>query len=81
VFFDFPEFGKKWLELLKEAMPQLARVAVLWDPATGTVQMKAVEAAGNLLNVKLEILEVRSTAILRVLRALFWGEPTWTCHR
>jgi ABC-type uncharacterized transport system substrate-binding protein len=56
VFFDFPEFGKKWLELLKEAMPRLARVAVLWDPATGTVQMKAVESAGNLLNVKLEIL-------------------------
>jgi putative ABC transport system substrate-binding protein len=64
VFFDFPEFGKKWLELLKEAMPQLARVAVLWDPTTGTVQMKAVESAGNLLNVKLEILEVRGTANL-----------------
>jgi ABC-type uncharacterized transport system substrate-binding protein len=64
VFFDFPEFGKKWLELLKEAMPQLARVAVLWDPATGTVQMKAVESAGKLLNVSLEILEVRGTANL-----------------
>jgi putative ABC transport system substrate-binding protein len=64
VFFDFPEFGKKWLELLKEAMPRLARVAVLWDPATGTVQMKAVESAGNLLNVKLEILEVRGIANL-----------------
>ena len=64
MFFDFPEFGKKWLELLKEAMPQLARVAVLWDPATGTVQMKAVESAGNVLNVKLEILEVRGAANL-----------------
>jgi ABC-type uncharacterized transport system substrate-binding protein len=64
VFFDFPEFGKKWLELLKEAMPQLARVAVLWDPATGTVQMQAVESAGKLLNVKLEILEVHGTANL-----------------
>ena len=64
MFFDFPEFGKKWLELLKEAMPQLARVAVLWDPATGTVQMKAVESAGKLLNVELEILEVRGTANL-----------------
>ena len=64
VFFDFPEFGKKWLELLKEVMPQLARVAVLWDPATGTVQMKAVDSAANLLNVKLEILEVRGAANL-----------------
>jgi putative ABC transport system substrate-binding protein len=53
VFFDFPEFSKKWLELLKEAMPQLSRVAVLWDPATGPMQMKGVEIAGKELNVKL----------------------------
>jgi ABC-type uncharacterized transport system substrate-binding protein len=64
VFFDFPEFGKKWLELLKEALPRLAKVAVLWDPATGEVQMKAIESAGKLLNVELEILEVRSIANL-----------------
>jgi putative ABC transport system substrate-binding protein len=64
MFFDFPEFGKKWLELLKEAMPQLAKIAVLWDPATGPVQIKAVESAGKLLNVKLEILEVRGVANL-----------------
>jgi putative ABC transport system substrate-binding protein len=64
VFFDFPEFGKKWIELLKETMPQLATVAVLWDPATGTVQKDAVESAGKRLNVKIEILEVRGTANL-----------------
>jgi putative tryptophan/tyrosine transport system substrate-binding protein len=64
VFFDFPEFGKKWLELLKEVMPRLAKVAVLWDPAIGAVQMKAIEGAGKLLSVELEILEVRSTANL-----------------
>src|SRR5262249_250510 len=64
VFFDFPEFGKKWLELLKEVMPRLAKVAVLWDPAIGAVQMKAIEDAGKLLSVELEILEVRSTANL-----------------
>jgi ABC transporter substrate binding protein len=64
VFFDFPEFGKKWLELLKEVMPRLAKVAVLWDPTIGAVQMKAIEGAGKLLSVELEILEVRSTANL-----------------
>jgi ABC-type uncharacterized transport system substrate-binding protein len=58
VFFDFPEFSKKWLELLKEAMPQLSSVAVLWDPATGRMQMKGVEIAGKELKVKLEIFEV-----------------------
>jgi putative tryptophan/tyrosine transport system substrate-binding protein len=64
VFFDFPEFGRKWLELLKETIPQLTKVAVLWDPATGTVQMEAVESAGKLLNVNLETLEVRDVANL-----------------
>src|SRR5262245_21745527 len=56
--FDFPEFSKKWLELLKEAMPQLSSIAVLWDPATGPMQMKGVEIAGKVMNVKLEIVEV-----------------------
>lgn len=62
VFFDFPEFSKKWLELLKQAMPHLTTVAVLWDPATGPMQMKGVEIAGEAMNIKLEILEVRASA-------------------
>jgi putative ABC transport system substrate-binding protein len=64
IFFDFPEFSKKWLELLKEAMPQLSSVAVLWDPATGPMQRNGVEIAGKELNVKLEILEVSGLADL-----------------
>jgi ABC-type uncharacterized transport system substrate-binding protein len=60
VFFDFPEFSKKWLELLKEMMPQLSSVAVFWDPATGPAHVKGVEIAGKALNVKLEIVEVPS---------------------
>jgi putative ABC transport system substrate-binding protein len=64
IFFDFPEFSKKWLELLKEAMPQLSSVAVLWDPATDPVQRKGVEIAGKELNIKLEVLEVSGLADL-----------------
>jgi ABC-type uncharacterized transport system substrate-binding protein len=55
MFLDFPEFGKKWLELLKETMPGLTKVAVLWDPATGSVQKTSVEIAGEALHVKLEV--------------------------
>jgi putative ABC transport system substrate-binding protein len=40
VFFAFPEFSAKWLELLKQTIPQLSRVAVLWDPTTGSMQKK-----------------------------------------
>jgi putative tryptophan/tyrosine transport system substrate-binding protein len=64
VFFNFPEFSKKWLELLKEAMPQLSNVAVLWDPATGPMQMQGVEIAAKELNIKLEVVEVAGLANL-----------------
>jgi len=55
-FLDFPEFGKKWLEALKEALPQVKSVGVVWDPATG--------AAAQNLKLKLETWEVRSPADL-----------------
>jgi putative ABC transport system substrate-binding protein len=60
VFSDFPEFGTKWLQLLKEAIPTLSNAVVLWDPSTGPLQLNAVEAAGRLLNVKLEVIEIRA---------------------
>ena len=62
VFLDFPDFSKKWLEALKEAVPQMAQVAVFWDPATGPMQRQAVEAAAQTLNLKLTILQVATRA-------------------
>jgi putative ABC transport system substrate-binding protein len=64
VFSDFPDFGQKWLDLLKEAIPTLSRVVVLWDPATGAQQLDAVKAAGRSLNVTLEVVEIRAIAEL-----------------
>lgn len=67
MFLDFPDFGKKWLELLKEAVPEVANVGVLWDPATGRVQLRAVEAAAQTLKLKLETMEVRGPGDLEGL--------------
>src|SRR5262245_650678 len=61
VFLDFPDFSKKWLEVLKEAVPQLATVAVLWDPAVGTYQLKSVETVAQTLGFTFVLLEVRRT--------------------
>jgi ABC-type uncharacterized transport system substrate-binding protein len=58
-FFGFPEFRMKWVEVLKETIPNLTTVAVLWDPATGLSQVKAVEEAAGVLGLKLEILEAQ----------------------
>jgi putative ABC transport system substrate-binding protein len=58
VFLDFPDFSKKWLEVLKEAVPQLTNVAVLWDPAVGSYQLKSVETAAKTLGLTLVVQEV-----------------------
>jgi putative ABC transport system substrate-binding protein len=64
LFFDFPEFSKKWLELLKEAVTPLFNVGILRDPGTGLTQLTAVQAAAALFNVRLDIIEVRGVADL-----------------
>ena len=58
LFLDFRDFSKKWLEVLKEALPQLKIVAVLWDPATGPYQLKSVKAAAETLGITLVVLKV-----------------------
>jgi putative ABC transport system substrate-binding protein len=62
VFLDFADFSKKWLEALKEALPNISSVAVFWDPALGTTQIRAVEAAARVLDLKLFIMEMRGRA-------------------
>ena len=56
------ETNVKGLELLKEAVPGLARVAVVWDPATPSHRpgLKAVEVAGPALGLRIQPVAVRS---------------------
>ena len=53
--------GKR-LELLKEMIPKLSRVAVLWNPqgATSTLTWKELQLPARQLGVQLHSLEVRS---------------------
>src|SRR5712692_10476866 len=64
IFLDFPEFHAKWLQLLKEAVPRLSRVAVLWDPtnAAGPFQLRAIQGASKTLGVQVQPLEARAPA-------------------
>jgi putative ABC transport system substrate-binding protein len=59
VFLDFPDFAAKWIELLVESIPGLARIAVMWDPATGALQLDSVRKTAGSLKLQTEILEVR----------------------
>jgi putative ABC transport system substrate-binding protein len=55
------ETNVKGLELFKEAIPGLARVAVIFDPATPShgPGLKAVEAAGPSLGLRIQAVPVR----------------------
>ena len=56
-----PELTQKRIELLKEIMPGLLKVAVLWNVqnAGGLGQLREAEAAGHALGVAIESLDVR----------------------
>jgi len=56
-----PELGAKRLELLRESVPQLARVAVLGDPSSPShaPQWRQTESAARSLGVQVQSVEVR----------------------
>jgi len=57
-----PELEGKRMELLKQAVPRLARVAVLWNPANPGIAfyLEAIEVAGRALHVTVgPVVEVR----------------------
>ncbi len=55
-----PELSAKRIELLREFVPGISRVAALWDPTTGKAQVTESESAARSLNINLQILEVRN---------------------
>jgi ABC-type uncharacterized transport system substrate-binding protein len=62
MFFDFPDFAKKWLQLLVEVLPHLKRLAVLWDTSTAEHQLDAVSDEARARHVTLQILKAHSPA-------------------
>ena len=58
-----PEIAGKYLELLKEAVPKLSRVAVLWAPAEFTAahadHLRGMEAAARGLGLTLQFYDIR----------------------
>jgi ABC-type uncharacterized transport system substrate-binding protein len=63
-----PELGGKRLELLKEIVPRITRVALLVDSANpaNALVLKETEDAAKVLGLKLKILEVRGSSELEL---------------
>jgi putative ABC transport system substrate-binding protein len=56
------DLAAKRLQFLRELAPQLARVAVLWNPDHVDPEYREIQIAGRALNVQIQSLEVRSPA-------------------
>jgi putative tryptophan/tyrosine transport system substrate-binding protein len=73
-----PSIAGKWLELLKEAAPNLTRIAVLYNPETGLMAPRYVDAikmAAPTFSVEIVVLPVRDA--FEIVRAVdkFAAEP------
>jgi putative ABC transport system substrate-binding protein len=63
-----PELSGKRLELLKEAVPGVTRVAFLWTPlaAAAIVSLKTTQETANALRLQLQPLELKDSKVLTV---------------
>jgi len=88
------EVSGKSLQLLKEVVPKLSRVAVLWNPANAIFQaqlLKATERAAGVLGLQLREFGARNTdeldrAFTAISKAnvgalMVLGDPTLVAHK
>jgi len=59
IFLDLPEISGKQIQLIKEALPELSSVGILWDSAVGEAQFRATEAAARAAAVRFVSLPVK----------------------
>jgi putative ABC transport system substrate-binding protein len=62
-----PELSARRIELLRQIMPGVTRVAALWNPASGSaaVDLKATQAAAQAQNVEIVPFEVKAESDVR----------------
>ena len=73
-----PDLGGKRLQLVKELLPELSRVAVLWNAANpySALVFKETVAAAQTLEVELQSLEIREPADIDGAFEAAMGQPT-----
>lgn len=84
-FLDLPDLSGKRLEQLKEMVPDLSRVAVLWDTTQDRTPLRATETSARVSGLGIVVLEVRGpedfedafrhAVKARAQAVLIWGSP------
>jgi putative tryptophan/tyrosine transport system substrate-binding protein len=64
LFLDAPTLCGKWLQQMGDIIPNLKKIAVLWDSTTGIYQLDAIKAAASMASIDLVVMEFRDDAAL-----------------
>lgn len=91
IFLDLPEFSAKRLELLKEALPAVSQVLVLWDASLDRAPLSKMDTAARALKLRLALAEMQATADLddafesavkhKVQAVMVMQSPTLDSHK
>jgi len=60
IFLDAPTLCGKWLQQISDLVPNVSKVAALWDATTGTYQLDAMKAAAKARSIDLVVMEFRN---------------------
>src|SRR5262249_37167078 len=61
LFLDAPGLCSKWLQQMREVLPDVRKIAVLWDATTGKYQLDAIHVAANSMSIDIEVMECRDS--------------------
>ena len=75
LFLDFPSITGKWLELLREVVPGIKKIGVLWDATSGAAQLDALAVVAKKFAIELAVAKFQhATEIEPVLAKLLKRE-------
>lgn len=64
------DLGAKWIELVKEILPTVARIAIVHDPGASLLQSRSAQEAARSFGLEVHVIEARDRADLdRAFRA------------
>jgi len=76
IWLDLPELAGKQLQFLREVLPALRRVGIVWDDRIGGPQFAETQSAARAMNVKLAAVPLhRSADADEAMRRLFAERP------
>ena len=75
--FQTSELAGKWVHLLKETVPRLSRLAILWDARSTVSQRQSAQQAARVLGLQAQTLEVRDAARLE---SAFRAAVAWSAN-